>query len=169
MTRSRTIATSQIHTWYGGSTRASVRRAAANCDGWLPGRLPMATLDDRLVRVEAAAAERGRPIMKGVIPLFSIDEDRDKARAGIDVDAIAHSSEGAKNWILPPSGTFETIEDLEGILIAGDPDDCVAELKKFEQRGINDLVIDLRLQFDDFEAKLALISREVLPRVRAAA
>ncbi len=32
----------------GGSTRAAIRRAAAYCDGWIPGRVPMATFDDRI-------------------------------------------------------------------------------------------------------------------------
>ena len=153
-------------TWYGGSTRASCRRAAVYADGWLPGRLPMATLDNRLSLLDQLAMERGRPIMKGVIPLFSVDEDGDRARAGIDVDALAKSSEGAKHWIKPASGRFETVDDLEGLLVAGSPDDCVREIRKFQERGLDDLIIDLRLQFSDFEDKLELIAREVLPRVR---
>lgn len=153
-------------TWYGGSTRASCRRAAAHTDGWLPGRVPLATLDNRLELLGQLAAERGRPIAAGTLPLWCVDEDREKARAVIDVDAIAHSSEGAKNWIMPPSGEFRTIEDLEGILICGDPDDCVREIEKFKARGLTDLVVDLRLQFDDWEEKLELIADKVLPRVR---
>jgi alkanesulfonate monooxygenase SsuD/methylene tetrahydromethanopterin reductase-like flavin-dependent oxidoreductase (luciferase family) len=153
-------------TWYGGSTKISCRRAAAHCDGWLPGRLTMATLDDRLRRLRKLGEERGRPIMTGVIPLFSIDENRERARATIDVHAIAHSSEGAKNWVMPASGKLETIEDLEGMLICGTPDDCVEELHKFKERGIDQLVIDLRLQFTDFEEKLELIASKVLPQIR---
>lgn len=160
--------TGPIVTWYGGTTRGSVRRAAAYCDGWLPGRLPMATLDNRLDLLRQLGEERGRPIRIGVIPLISIDADRDKARAGIDVHALAHSSEGSKNWIKPPSGEFETIEDLEGLLLAGSPEDVVTELRKFEERGVGDFIFDLRLQFADYEEKLELIAREVLPHMRKA-
>src|SRR5262245_5763315 len=32
----------------GGSTRAAIRRAAEYCDGWIPGRVPLATFDDRI-------------------------------------------------------------------------------------------------------------------------
>jgi alkanesulfonate monooxygenase SsuD/methylene tetrahydromethanopterin reductase-like flavin-dependent oxidoreductase (luciferase family) len=32
-----------IPIWYGGGTPASCRRAADYCDGWMPGRIPMAT------------------------------------------------------------------------------------------------------------------------------
>ena len=126
----------------------------------------LATLDNRLSLLDQLALERGRPIMKGAIPLFSVDEDGDRARAGIDVDALAESSEGAKHWIKPASGRFETVDDLEGLLVAGSPDDCVREIRKFQERGLDDLIIDLRLQFSDFEDKLKLIAHEVLPRVR---
>jgi alkanesulfonate monooxygenase SsuD/methylene tetrahydromethanopterin reductase-like flavin-dependent oxidoreductase (luciferase family) len=44
--------------WYGGATRASVRRAVDYCEGWLPGRIPMATLDDRLRLLRELASER---------------------------------------------------------------------------------------------------------------
>jgi alkanesulfonate monooxygenase SsuD/methylene tetrahydromethanopterin reductase-like flavin-dependent oxidoreductase (luciferase family) len=155
--------------WYGGTTRASCRRAAAHTDGWLPGRLPMATFDDRLSLLQELGEERGSRVKVGVIPLFSIDEDRGRARKDIDVDALANSSEGSKRWIKPPSGRFETVEDLEGLVIAGTPEDCVAEIRKFEERGVDDFIFDLRLQFTDYEQKLELIAREVLPHVREAA
>lgn len=155
-------------TWYGGTSRRSVRRAADSCDGWLPGRLPMATLDDRLSYLHRLERERGISLRAGVIPLVSIDENREAARSGIDVDALANSSEGSKDWIKPPSGRFETVDDLEGLLLAGDPDDIVNEIGKFAERGIDTFIFDLRLQFDRYEEKAELIGREVLPRVRTA-
>lgn len=157
--------TGPVVTWYGGTTRGSVRRAAAHCDGWLPGRLPMATLDNRLELLRKLGDERGRPVRAGVIPLISIDEDGDKARAGIDVEALAHSSEGWQKWIKPPSGEFRTVEDLEGLLVAGSPEEVVRELEKFEQRGVSEYIFDLRLQFADYEEKLELIANTVLPHV----
>lgn len=153
-----------IATWYGGTTRASVRRAAAHCDGWLPGRLPMATLDDRLALLKDLAVERGRPLQWGAIPIVCVDEERDRAFERVNVPALATSSEGSANWIRPSSGEFKTPEDLEGLLVAGDPDDVVREIRKFEARGIDQFVFDLRLQFDSYEDKVELIGREVLPR-----
>ena len=73
--------------------------------------------------------ERGRSVKAGVIPVISIDEDRDKARANINVHALATSSEGSKDWIKPPSGEFQTVDDLEGLLLAGDPDDIVRDIR----------------------------------------
>jgi alkanesulfonate monooxygenase SsuD/methylene tetrahydromethanopterin reductase-like flavin-dependent oxidoreductase (luciferase family) len=153
-------------TWYGGTSRRSVRRAIDSCDGWLPGRLPMATLDNRLQYLHKLEQERGRTVKVGVIPVITIDEDRDKARANIDVHALATSSEGSKDWIKPPSGEFRTVDDLEGLLLVGDPDDIVRDLEKFRERNIDTFIFDLRLQFEHYEEKAELIAREVLPRVR---
>lgn len=158
--------TAPVVTWYGGTTRASVRRAAAYCDGWLPGRLPMATLDDRLSLLEQLGAARGRPLRWGAIPVVCIDVDRDRAFERVDVPALATSSEGSARWIKPPSGEFRTAADLEGLLVAGNPDDVVTEIRKFEARGIDQFVFDLRLQFDRYEEKVELIAREVLPIFR---
>jgi len=145
----------------GGSTRAAIKRAAEYCDGWIPGRVPMATFDDRIKFLRQLT---DRTITLGNIPITRIDKDRNKARASVDVVALAESSEGSSHWIKPPSGTFRTIEDLEGLLIVGNPDDCAIEIEKFRTRGVEHLVFDLRLQYDRFEESLELIAKELLPR-----
>jgi len=145
----------------GGSTRAAIRRAAEFCDGWIPGRVPMTTFDDRIGYLRRIS---DRKITLGNIPITRIEKDRAKARASIDVGALAESSEGSSHWIKPLSGKFQTIEDLEGLLIVGDPDDCAAEIEKFRSRGVEHLVFDLRLQYDRFEESLQLIADELLPR-----
>lgn len=145
----------------GGSTRAAIKRAAEYCDGWIPGRVPMATFDDR-IRILRQLTDR--KITLGNIPITRIDKDRNKARASVDVAALAESSEGSSHWIKPPSGKFQTIEDLEGLLIVGNPDDCAIEIEKYRTRGVEHLVFDLRLQYDRFEESLELIAAELLPR-----
>jgi probable F420-dependent oxidoreductase len=155
--------TAPIPIFCGGSTRAAIRRAAEFCDGWIPGRVPLATFDDRVKYMRQLT---DRKITLGNIPITRIDKDRNKARASINVAALAESSEGASHWIKPPSGKFQTIEDLEGLLIVGDPDDCAAEIEKFRAREVEHLVFDLRLQYDRFEESLELIARELLPRFR---
>jgi len=142
----------------GGSTRAAIRRAAEYCDGWIPGRVPMATFDDRIHYLRQLT---DRKITLGNIPITRIDKDRKKARASIDVEALAESSEGSSHWIKPPSGKFQTIEDLEGLLIVGNPEDCAAEIEKFRMRGVEHLVFDLRLQYGRFEESLELIGKEL--------
>jgi probable F420-dependent oxidoreductase len=155
--------TAPIPIFCGGSTRAAIRRAAEFCDGWIPGRVPLATFDDRVKYLRQLT---DRKITLGNIPITRIEKDRNKARASINVAALAESSEGSSHWIKPPSGKFQTIEDLEGLLIVGNPDDCAAEIEKFRAREVEHLVFDLRLQYDRFEESLELIGRELLPRFR---
>jgi alkanesulfonate monooxygenase SsuD/methylene tetrahydromethanopterin reductase-like flavin-dependent oxidoreductase (luciferase family) len=123
----------------------------------------MATFDDRIKYLRQLT---DRKITLGNIPITRIDQDRKKARASINVAALAESSEGASHWIKPPSGKFQTIEDLEGLLIVGNPDDCATEIEKFRARGVEHLVFDLRLQYDHYEESLELIGKELLPRFR---
>lgn len=152
-----------IPIFYGGSTRASIRRVAEYCDGWIPGRVPMATFDDRLNYLRKLTDRR---ITLGNIPVVRIDRDRAKALADIDIKALAGSSEGSPHWVKPPSGKFETLDDLEGLLIVGNPDDCAKGIEKFRQRGVEHFVFDLRLQYHRYEETLRLISEELLPRFR---
>ena len=121
----------------------------------------MATFDDRVKYLRQLTDKK---IVLGNIPITRIDKDREKARSSIDVAALAESSEGSSHWIKPPSGKFQTIEDLEGLLIVGNPDDCAAEIEKFRVRGVEHLVFDLRLQYDRYEESLVLIGKQLLPR-----
>ncbi|HEV2125494.1 MAG TPA: LLM class flavin-dependent oxidoreductase [Chloroflexota bacterium] len=149
--------------WYGGGTRASVRRAIEYCDGWIPGRLPLDTLDDRLALLRRLSGESGRSLKIGNIPVMKIGRTREEARAGVNVHALGVSSEGAKNWLPPKSGSFETIEDLAGLLICGTPEECIEQIQQFVERGVDELVLDLRLQFDRFEETLQFVAERVLP------
>ncbi|HEX9645141.1 MAG TPA: TIGR03619 family F420-dependent LLM class oxidoreductase [Acidimicrobiia bacterium] len=148
---------------YGGTTRAAVRRAVGLMDGWIPGRIPLATLDDRLAYLRGLAAERGKEMLLGTIPLVVAHRDRAKARDDIDPEALGVSSHGAKYWVPPASGSFSTVDDLEGLLIAGDRDDCIREIAKLEQRGLDLVVLDLRLHFERFMEQLELLAEWVLP------
>ena len=146
----------------GGIGRLAVRRAVEYADGWLPGRIPMATLDDRLGLLRSLAEEAEKEMMTGIVPLVRIAERRDEARSTIDVDNLSLGWE-KRNWIPPPGGSFRSIEDLSGMLMAGDPDDCIAEVTKLAERNIAFVVFDLRLDFGQYHHQLELISRHVLP------
>ena len=97
-----------------------MRTTVAHCDAWMPGRIPLATLDDRLQLLAELEAEAGRRITRSVIPLVKVDTDRNRARADLDIDALAGSSEASKTWIQPEGG-FQTIEDIRGIAVVGAP------------------------------------------------
>lgn len=148
--------------WYGGSTPASVRRALEYADGWFPGRCPLRTFKKYLRRVQRGAAEQGRKMGVGIIPVISIDKDRETAIARVNVDGLLEEGRERKYW----DGPFETAEDLEGILIAGSPDDCINEVKKFIDLGVDQLVFDFRMRPDDYDEQVAWLARDILPAVK---
>ncbi len=149
--------------WYGGSTPASVRRALEYCDGWFPGRCPLKTFDKYLARVRNGAEEQGRHVGVGIIPVISIAKTREKALAGVDVEGLLEEARSRKFW----DGPFESAADLEGLLIAGSPDDCAAQIARFVERGVDQLVFDFRMRPDDYSEQVAWLAEDVLPRVQA--
>lgn len=151
---------------YGGTTQASIRRALAHMDGWMPGRIPLATLDARLRYLEEHSAAAGKSLTVGVVPIVKVHRDRGEARAGINVAALAESSAGAKFWLPPASGSFSTIEDLEGLVIAGTPQECKHELAKFAERGLDYVVLDLRLDFPRYLEQLELLAEVGLDELK---
>lgn len=154
--------------WYCGNTPASARRAATYADGWMPGRISLATFRARVELIEQTAEQNGRerPTV-AVIPPTSCEPSREEALADVNIDGLLAWANKAKYWVKPPSGRFETWEDLEGTLIAGDPDDVTAECRKFEEAGNDHLVFDFRFKFDKWFEQIELLGKEVLPRLRA--
>src|SRR5438093_13075285 len=53
---------SKLEIWYAGATPASVRRALEYCDGWLPGRITLATYRKRVEKLRSGADAQGRPV-----------------------------------------------------------------------------------------------------------
>ena len=158
-----------IPLWYGGTTRASVRTAVASYDGWMPGGTPIDTLDDRLAYMKEQAAAAGRPMPTvAFVPRVSIAKDRNLARRGVDVQALSTGSEGSKWWLKPKSGAFQTIEDLRGIIVVGDPNEVVEQVLEIAERTVDHFVFDLRGQFERYEESLELIAERVLPAVKSA-
>ncbi|HEX5451967.1 MAG TPA: LLM class flavin-dependent oxidoreductase [Candidatus Limnocylindrales bacterium] len=150
-----------LELWYGGTTFRSVERALAIGTGWLPGRCPLPVLDEKLARLRALAAEAGRTMKVGIIPIVSIDQDRETALAQIDVAGLLEEARHKAHWAR--FGPFEAADDLAGVIVAGSPDDVVAQLGALAERGIDHVVLDLRLRPDAYERSLELIGREVLP------
>ena len=151
----------EIPIWGGGSSPASVARACELCDGWLPGRINMPSFRAGVKMLRKWAKEEQKPIPTiGAIPITSIDHDRDRAREKINLEGLLNSTKDF--WIKPKSGVFKTVEDLEGVLMVGNPDDIVQEVVKFEEAGVNHLVFDLRQRFEEMESCMELIADEVL-------
>jgi probable F420-dependent oxidoreductase len=154
--------------WYGGTTQAAIRRVVARFDGWIPGGLPHATMDARLRYLADRCAEAGRPMpVVGNILGTYISRNRAEAVARVDVKSLSTASEGSKFWVKPASGSFDTLQDLRGMLAVGEPGDVVEQVVELAQRPIDHIVFDLRHQFETYEESLELIASAVLPAVRA--
>lgn len=148
--------------WYGGSTPASIRRTLEYADGWFPGRCPLRSFDKYLRRIRKGEKEQGRKLGVGIIPCISIARSREEAVAAVDVHGLLEEAHSRPFW----DGPFESADDLEGILIAGTPDQCIAQIKEFVDRGVDQVVFDFRLRPDDYEQQVAWLARDILPEVR---
>lgn len=155
--------------WYCGATPRSARLAVEFCDGWMPGRIGMATLRKRVETMRELSAEQGRTMPTvAIIPPTSIERTREEALKHVNIPGLLAWANKAKFAVKPPSGRFETADDLEGQLIVGSPDEAVEELKKFEAAGVEHLVFDFRFKFDKWFDQIELLGSEVLPKFRSA-
>ncbi|WP_203453727.1 hypothetical protein [Jiangella aurantiaca] len=84
----------------------------------------------------------------------------------VNVPGLLAWANKSKWAVKPPSGSFETVEDLEGQLIAGDVDGAVEECRKFEAAGVEHLVFDFRFKFDKWFDQIELLGTEVLPKLK---
>lgn len=151
--------------WYGGTSIAAVRRAFRYGQGWIAGRLPIDTFRDRMALVQQLRRERGRPMRVATMPITVLAQSRSDARARV-ADAVAElaaSAEGSADWLRPASGSFRTIEDLAGLLIAGNPADCVKQVQRLLAIGIDEIIFDFRVMFDDITEGVRLLGEGVLP------
>ncbi len=98
------------------------------------------------------------------IPPTSIAETTEEAIAGTSIEGLlAWANTRGKWWVKPLSGRFETAEDIEGSLIARNPDEVVTATAKFPEVGVNHLVFDLRLSFDRWMENIDLLGAGVIP------
>lgn len=151
--------------WYGGSTPASVRRALEYCDGWFPGRCPMATLKDRLAQLAQGEESQGRRLARAIIPIFSLAPSKEEALAAVNVDGLLEEGRQRKFW----KGDFSSVDELRGVLIAGTVDDCIQEIETLRDLGMDEVVFDFRMRPDDFDDQVQQVAEEILPKLAAPA
>jgi alkanesulfonate monooxygenase SsuD/methylene tetrahydromethanopterin reductase-like flavin-dependent oxidoreductase (luciferase family) len=148
---------------YCGGTPAAVRLAVDGFDGWLPGRITLPTLAVRLADLRARFADRRADPIVGMIPLTSVASSTEEALAGVDLPALLEAANRQRFWVRPPSGRFETADDLAGSLLAGSPEEVAGQVRAVTDLGLDLLVFDLRFRFRDWEDQLRLLGEGVLP------
>jgi alkanesulfonate monooxygenase SsuD/methylene tetrahydromethanopterin reductase-like flavin-dependent oxidoreductase (luciferase family) len=153
--------------WYCGATPRSARLAVEFCDGWMPGRIGLGTMEKRIQSMKELSSEQNKPMPTiAVIPPTSIESSREEALKDVNIPGLLAWANKAKFSVKPPSGSFETVDDLAGQLIAGSPDEAVAQVEEFRALGVEHLVFDFRFKFDRWFEQIELLGTEVLPKLR---
>ena len=157
-----------IPIWVGGGTPAACRRAVDYGDGWMPARITLATFRKSVLYLREICQEGARPmITTAVMPFTSIGKNRAAAIGAVDVHALLTEAERYPTWVKPASGRFSTLEDIEGFLLAGTPEDIIRDSRAYQQAGADHIVYDLRFRYADWYEQITLLGEEVLPALRS--
>ena len=157
-----------IPIWVGGVTPAACRRAAEYGDGWMPARITLASFRKCVTYLPELCQNAGRPMVTtAVMPFTSIGKSRAAALSAVDVHSLIAEAEKYPTWVKPASGRFSTLEDIEGFLLAGTPEDIIHDTRAYEQAGADHIVYDLRFRYADWHQQIDFLAKEVLPALRA--
>ena len=155
-----------VPVWWGGATPASARLAVDFCEGWLPGRITFPTYQVRVTKIAELAAEQGKAmIWTGEVPVTSIDRSFAAATARMNVPGLIRNAKNQRFWVKPEGGQFTRIEELDGSILAGSPEDIVAGVQRYQDIGCDLLIFDFRMRFPDWKEQITVLAEEVLPRV----
>ncbi len=158
-----------VPVWWGGATPASARLAVDFCEGWLPGRITFPTFEARVAKIREMTAEQGKPmILTGAVPVTSIAGTREQALAGLNVPGLIKNANAQKFWLRPEGGEFTTIEQLDGSILAGTPDDIVAGVERYAELGADLVIFDFRMRFPDWLDQIRTLAEDVFPKVSGA-
>jgi alkanesulfonate monooxygenase SsuD/methylene tetrahydromethanopterin reductase-like flavin-dependent oxidoreductase (luciferase family) len=105
--------------------------------------------------------------MTGAVPVTSIDDSFAAATARMNVPGLIKNANAQKFWLKPEGGEFTTIEELDGSILAGSPDDIVKGVQRYQEIGADLLIFDFRMRFPDWLQQIQVLADEVLPRVSA--
>jgi alkanesulfonate monooxygenase SsuD/methylene tetrahydromethanopterin reductase-like flavin-dependent oxidoreductase (luciferase family) len=83
----------------------------------------------------------------------------------MNVPGLIKNANAQKFWLKPESGEFTTIEELDGSILAGSPDDIVRGIQRYQEIGCDLLIFDFRMRFPDWLEQIETLARDVLPRV----
>lgn len=155
---------SPIPIWCGGSTPAACRRVVEFGNGWLPARITLATFTKRVAYLRETSRNAARSIPTiGVMPLTSIAKDRETALRHVNLKSLISEANKNSTWVKPPGGSFATLKDIHGLLLAGTPDDIAQQTRAYHAAGADLVVFDLRFRFSDWYQQIDLLGNEVLP------
>jgi alkanesulfonate monooxygenase SsuD/methylene tetrahydromethanopterin reductase-like flavin-dependent oxidoreductase (luciferase family) len=156
-----------IPIWTGGSTPAACRRAVEFAEGWMPARITLATFSKRIEYLKELAERAGRAMVAAaVMPLTSIAKDKATALNHVNVKGLLEEANRSATWVKPANGTFSSLDDIQGLVLAGPPEEIVRETRAFQLAGAYHVVFDLRFRFSDWYQHIDLLGKDVLPALR---
>jgi alkanesulfonate monooxygenase SsuD/methylene tetrahydromethanopterin reductase-like flavin-dependent oxidoreductase (luciferase family) len=156
-----------IPIWYGGGTPAACRRAVEYCDGWMPARTTLATFAKLVDYIRVLCQTARKPMISAaVMPFTSIAKDREAALKNVNIPSLIAEANKFPTWVKPPRGSFSTLDDIRGFILAGTPADIARESRAYEQAGANHIVFDLRFRYADWLDQIDLLGEEVLPALK---
>lgn len=144
---------SEMTIWYGSLAPAALSRALSYCDGVLASRCTFDAYDAALAKGTESLKRDLTGLKRASEPLIVISSDSEKARA-VFAERYPFGQEDRRDP-----------RHLSGAVVVGDPDECVAELRKFDEAGFENVILDPRLCMDDFSGSVDLLGREVLPNL----
>ena len=154
--------------YYGGLSKAAIRRAVTYCDGILLQHAPFKILDDLIAhmrQLEEKHQKQKRTIVS-YSPWLSIDRNSAKAWERMNIERVTqslkHQISQDERW----KGIGVTREDLQGAIVVGSPQECVDQLARFKERGYDEIVLDLRNILDRWDESIELLAVEVLPHFK---
>ncbi|TMF82453.1 MAG: LLM class flavin-dependent oxidoreductase [Chloroflexi bacterium] len=128
-----------------------------------------ATYAARVRKIRQMAEEQGKPmILTGAVPVTSIDTTTKSAVDRLNVPGLIKNANAQKFWLKPPSGEFTKIEELDGSILAGTPEDIVRGVQRYQELGCDLLIFDFRMRFPDYLDQIKTLARDVLPLVSGA-
>jgi hypothetical protein len=137
-------------------------------EGWLPARVTHATFSKRMayLRELCQSARRQVPTV-GVMPLTSVAEDKATALKHVNVQALINEANKNATWVKPAEGIFSTLDDIQGLISAGTPED-IPRNTSLSERGRRFCSFDLRFRYSDWYQQIDLLGKEVLPHSESA-
>jgi alkanesulfonate monooxygenase SsuD/methylene tetrahydromethanopterin reductase-like flavin-dependent oxidoreductase (luciferase family) len=152
------VPTRPVPIWYGGMSRAAVRRAVEYCDGWIPGQIPHADFDRLMSHMRRLAETARKPVpTAGVIPCISPAQTVEEGLRAFNIEALLAQATAIYGR------DFQSRDDLAGVVIGGPRDVIIESVRRFQASGVDHFVFDLRARFAEFAECLQLLGEEVLP------
>lgn len=146
----------QVPIWYGGLAPVAVRRAITHADGWVPGRMTLDMLDERLGYLRKLSSGHDRTVSLGYLSLFSIANSTEEALERLNLKGILDDM----NEIHPK--TYRSVSEVESSFIAGTPEECRSQIAAFADRDVELIILDMRHSFEEIERMVKLTGDTVL-------